>query len=147
MRVSRTTAALVIAGACLVRVMAQTPPQAPAAAPVEPTDSAVLQLTGKTLKVYEAPEANQGVAAGLAHFFAIDNSTLAKYEIQTGRLAGRWVGTRNGPIRHMNSCLLDAGRIRCANSNYPQTPMACTSPPSRSRAKDRRFRGQKTERG
>ena len=23
----------------------------------------------------------------------------------------------------MNSCLVDAGRIRCANSNYPQTPM------------------------
>ena len=37
---------------------------------------------GKTLRVYEAPEANQGVAAGLTHFFVIDNSTLAKYEIR-----------------------------------------------------------------
>ncbi len=122
MGVSRTTAALVFAGACLVRVVAQTPSQAPAP-PVETTGSAVLQLTGKTLRVYEVPEANQGVAAGLAHFFAIDNSTLAKYEIKSGHLADRWVGAQNGPIRHMNSCLVDAGRIRCANSNYPQTPM------------------------
>ena len=124
MRVSRTAATLVISGACLVRVLAQAPQQAPApAAPVEATGSAVLQLTGKTLRVYEVPEANQGVAAGLAHFFAVDNSALAKYEIKSGRLADRWAGAPNGPIRHMNSCLVDAGRIRCANSNYPQTPM------------------------
>ena len=124
MRVSRTAATLVISGACLVRALAQAPQQAPApAAPVEATGSAVLQLTGKTLRVYEVPEANQGVAAGLAHFFAVDNSTLAKYEIRSGRLADRWAGTPNGPIRHMNSCLVDAGRIRCANSNYPHTPM------------------------
>jgi hypothetical protein len=69
------------------------------------------------------PEANQGVAAGSAHFFAIDNSTLAKYEIRSGRLVDRWSGADEGLIRHMNSCLVDAGRIWCANSNYPQTPM------------------------
>ena len=83
----------------------------------------VLQLRGKTLKVYQAAEANQGVAAGSGHFFAVDNAVLAKYEIRTGKLVDRWAGPANGPIRHMNSCLVDAGRIWCANSNYPQIPM------------------------
>ena len=60
--------------------------------------AAILQLEGKTLRTYEVPEANQGVAAGLTHFFAVDNSTLAKYEIRSGHLIDRWVGVRNGPI-------------------------------------------------
>jgi hypothetical protein len=115
---SRTTAASLIVMACAVRLLAQTP----APSPSVPTE--IAQLTGKTLRVYEAPEANQGVAAGLAHFFVVDNSTLAKYEIHTGQLIDRWVGAPKGPIRHMNSCLVDAGRIWCANSNYPETPMA-----------------------
>jgi hypothetical protein len=88
-----------------------TPPQIP-------------RLTARTLRTFTAPEARQGVAADARHFYAVDNSGVAKYEIATGRRVADWTGPRNGLIRHLNSCLADGGRLRCANSNYPQTPMA-----------------------
>jgi len=87
------------------------------------TAPAIRQLTARTLRVWQVPEASQGVAADLRHFYAIDNTVLAKYEIATGKRAGRWQGPRNGLIRHMNSCLVADGRLRCANSNYSLTPM------------------------
>ena len=83
----------------------------------------VQQLKARTLRVFQAPEASQGVAADLQYFYAVDNSVLAKYAIHSGRLIERWTAP-NGVIRHMNSCLADGTRIRCANSNYPQTPRA-----------------------
>lgn len=82
----------------------------------------VQQLKTRTLRVFQAPEASQGVAADLVYFYAVDNSVLAKYDIGSGRLIDRWTGP-NGVIRHMNSCLADGTRVWCANSNYPQTPM------------------------
>ena len=106
MSLRRTSAGSLIAIACAIRVLGQAPPP-PATPP------AITQLTGKTIRVYEAAEAIQGVAAGIAHFFVIDNATLAKYEIRSGQLVDRWIGAPNGPIRHMNSCLVDAGRIWC----------------------------------
>jgi len=87
------------------------------------TPPEVRRLTARTLRVFEAPEATQGAAANRRHFYAIGNTVIAKYEIASGRRVGEWAGPRNGPIRHMNSCLADAGRIWCANSNYSQTPM------------------------
>ena len=83
----------------------------------------VVHLTAKTLRVYEAPEADQGVAADRRFFYAIGNTVVAKYEIATGTFVARWIGPRNGLIRHLNSCLVDGGRLWCANSNYAQTPM------------------------
>ncbi len=115
--------ALLIAVAWLTPGPEQAPPTGGARAAGEQVPAAILQLKARTLRTYQVPEANQGVAAGPAHFFAIDNATLAKYEIRSGRLVGRWSGAREGLIRHMNSCLVDAARIWCANSNYPQTPM------------------------
>jgi len=83
----------------------------------------VQRLTGRTLRVYDVPEAHQGVAADARFFYAVDNTVLAKYEIASGQLVDRWAGPRNGLIRHLNSCLTDDGRIWCANSNYSLTPM------------------------
>jgi hypothetical protein len=87
------------------------------------TPPEVRQLTARTIRTYTAREADQGVAADRTHFYAIDNTVIAKYTLSSGSRVGAWVGPRNGPIRHMNSCLADAGRLRCANSNYPLTPM------------------------
>ena len=84
----------------------------------------VRRLTGRTLRTFTAPEARQGVAADASHFYAIDNTVVAKYAIATGKRMADWNGPRNGLVRHLNSCLADGGRLRCANSNYPQTPMA-----------------------
>jgi hypothetical protein len=100
-------------------------PQSGSAPPSQPRQTPaaeVQQLKARTLRVFQAPEASQGVAADLRYFYAVDNSVLAKYAIHSGRLIDRWTAP-NGVIRHMNSCLADGTRIRCANSNYPQTPM------------------------
>ena len=83
----------------------------------------VRRLAARTLRVYEAPEADQGVAADARHFYAIDNTVVAKYEIASGRFVNRWAGPAHGFIRHMNSCLAEGARLWCANSNYSQTPM------------------------
>jgi hypothetical protein len=88
----------------------------PAAPPLPP-------LTAKTLRVYAAREADQGVAVDAKHFYPVGNSAIAKYEIATGKKADRWDGSADGLIRHLNSCLHDAGQLLCANSNYPETPM------------------------
>lgn len=83
----------------------------------------VQRLAARTVRVYQAPEADQGVAADALHFFAVDNTVIAKYETATGKALGKWMGPVGGLIRHLNSCLVDAGRLWCANSNYSQTPM------------------------
>jgi hypothetical protein len=93
-------------------------PQVPEYTPPE-----IRRLTARTLRAFEAPEADQGVAADARHFYAVGNTVIGKYEIGSGRRAGRWAGPRNGLIRHMNSCLAHAARLWCANSNYSQTPM------------------------
>ena len=111
----------------LARVLAQAVPSQ-AGRSGEPPAAAqagldVPQLQGRTIRVYQAAEANQGVAAGARHFFVVDNATLAKYDIRTGELIRRWTGVASGPIRHMNSCMAEGSSVWCANSNYPQTPM------------------------
>src|SRR5262245_3083146 len=89
----------------------------------QPARSQVLSLTAQTLRVYTAPEADQGVAVDTRHFYPVDNFVIAKYDIATGRKVDRWDGGAQGLIRHLNSCLHDAGRLWCANSNYPATPL------------------------
>ena len=81
------------------------------------------RLSARTLRVYEAPEADQGVAVDAKFFYPVDNSVIAKYEIASGKRIDRWDGSAAGLIRHLNSCLAAVGRLQCANSNYPQTPM------------------------
>jgi len=99
-----------------------------AAAPVtEPVTEYVaptpLALNARTTRAYAAPEADQGVAVDGRFFYAVDNSTIAKYDIETGAPAGRWQGPSHGLIRHLNSCLARRGQLWCANSNYSLTPM------------------------
>jgi hypothetical protein len=97
---------------------AQTPTVAGAERPQVP------RLRARTLRTYEAPEATQGVAADAQHFYAIDNSVLAKYDIRKGQRVDGWDGRSHRLLRHLNSCIVLDGRLWCANSNYPETPMA-----------------------
>lgn len=83
----------------------------------------VLPLQATSLQAYEAPEADQGVAADATHFYAIDNTVIAKYSIASGERVARWVGPAKGLIRHLNSCFAESGTLWCANSNYSLTPM------------------------
>jgi len=84
---------------------------------------AVQALTARTLRTFTVPEADQGVAADKQHFYAVGDTVIAKYEIATGRRVGEWTGPLHGLIRHLNSCLVDGGRLVCTNSNYSLTPM------------------------
>jgi hypothetical protein len=81
-----------------------------------------LRLSARTLREYPAPEADQGAAVDAHYFYAVDNSVIAKYERDSGKLVSRWIGPEHGLIRHLNSCLADGGRLWCANSNYSLTP-------------------------
>lgn len=72
---------------------------------------------------YQAPEARQAVAVDATHFYAIANAWIAKYEKESGRRVAEWKGPADGPIRHLNSGIIVDGRLYCAHSNYPETPM------------------------
>ncbi len=72
---------------------------------------------------HAAPEARQAVAVDAEHFYAITNAWIAKYEKDSGRRLAEWKGPAGGPIRHLNSGLVHRGRLYCAHSNYPETPM------------------------
>lgn len=89
----------------------------------QPVAPKVASLMAKTVRVYNAPEADQGVAVDTRHFYPVDNSVIAKYAMADGKLVDRWDGTAHGLLRHLNSCIHDAGKLWCANSNYPETPM------------------------
>ncbi len=104
-------------------VVAVVSPDWRQAVPGSNASPAVAALAARTLRVYAAPDADQGVAVDRTHFYPVDNSVIAKYDIATGTQVDRWTGPSSGLIRHLNSCMADAGRLWCANSNYPQTPM------------------------
>jgi hypothetical protein len=89
----------------------------------QPALPKVASLTAKTVRVYNAPEADQGVAVDTRYFYPVDNSVVAKYDMADGKAVDRWDGTATGLLRHLNSCIHDAGKLWCANSNYPATPM------------------------
>ncbi len=81
------------------------------------------ELAATTIRAWPAADADQGAAAGGEYFYAVDNSVIAKHDRATGALVRRWSGEASGLVRHINSCFYDRGRLYCANSNYPQTPM------------------------
>jgi hypothetical protein len=92
------------------------------AQPVAPPPPALLPAA-QAVQRWQAPEARQGVAVDDRHFYAIVNSRIGKYRKADGSKVGEWVGDRIA-IRHLNSCIVDGRTLVCANSNYPQTPMA-----------------------
>ncbi len=98
--------------------------QSPAPPPAPPQAPAPLELAPATLvKRWIAPEARQGVAVDAGHFYAIVNSRIGKYRKADGVKVAEWAGDRIA-IRHLNSCIVEKAELICANSNYPQTPMA-----------------------
>jgi len=89
----------------------------------EPPD---IRLEAKLLKSYSASQAHQGAAVDAVNFYAIDNARIGRYDKKSGRLTAEWKRKRPNGIRHLNSCFADpeTGRLYCANSNYPEVPMA-----------------------
>ena len=71
---------------------------------------------------YEAKEAKQAVAVDDKHFYAIANTTIAKYERKTGARIAEWKSSIERPLLHLNSGIVRDGKLYCAHSNYPQWP-------------------------
>lgn len=85
--------------------------------------AAVLALSpAETLSRLPAPEANQGVAVDPAFIYAVDNSTIAKYDRATGQKVAAWAGDP-ATFPHLNSCAVMGPELVCASSNYPSLPM------------------------
>ncbi len=79
----------------------------------------VLEQVGE----YTIKEANQGVGVDDKHFYAVDNTTIGKYDKKTGKLVRAWNEKKGGPIVHLDSALLMDGKLYAAHSNYPEWPM------------------------
>lgn len=82
-------------------------------------------LLALALATIAAPEANQGVAAGRDHVYAIDNSAIGKYDKRTGKRVAAWSGDPER-FKHLNSCAVVQAELVCAASNYPDVPMTST---------------------
>lgn len=69
------------------------------------------------------PEARQAVAVDKRYLYAIDNNTIGRYEKRSGKEAGKWQAPTGSNIKHLNSGVVIDGKLYCAHSNYPNTPM------------------------
>ena len=83
----------------------------------------VAELQGHEVRRYRAPEAHQGVAVDARSFYAIVNTRIARYDKRTGAKLAESIGDRRR-ILHLNSCAVDGAELVCANSDYPEMPMA-----------------------
>ena len=55
-------------------------------------------------------------------FYAIGNSSVAKYSKESGARIAGWECLEGKPLIHLSGVVLD-GRLYCAHSNYPAVPM------------------------
>ncbi len=84
---------------------------------------ALVLLQAELISTFTAPEARQGVAVDDTSFYAIDSRAIARYDKRTGERTGQWEGRPGGPIIHLDSGVVVDGRLYCAHSNYPGSPM------------------------
>lgn len=79
-------------------------------------------LAATPLVTIPAPEARQGAAVDTRFAYAIDDSRIAKYDRRTGAKVAEWAGDP-ALHPHVNSCVARKGKLVCAASNFPKTPM------------------------
>jgi len=81
------------------------------------------QYAAEELRRFKTDEARQGVAVDAKHFYAVTNSQIGKYDKASGQKVAEWKGDP-ALTKHINSCNIIDAKLVCANSNYPETPMA-----------------------
>jgi len=91
-------------------------------APAFAEDAAPPQGSSELLQRYPIKEARQAVGVDADAFYAVDNTTIAKYDKKTGALIARWEGEGSGAI-HLDSAAVVDGKLYAAHSNYPAWPM------------------------
>ncbi|WP_157474635.1 hypothetical protein [Dyadobacter sp. Leaf189] len=77
----------------------------------------------RELSSIQVKEAKQAVAVDGGFFYVINNSTISKYSKKSNTLVKTWDGEKDG-IKHLNSGVVIKGKLYCANTNYPEIPMA-----------------------
>lgn len=77
----------------------------------------------KEIRRFSISEVRQAVAVDKKYFYVINSSTITKHSKANGELVARWNGSAIG-IKHLNSGAVIKGRLYCATSNFPDTPMA-----------------------
>lgn len=75
------------------------------------------------VKKFVVAEAQQGVAVDKDHFYVINNKSISKHNIKDGAQVDFWADS-SGVIEHLNSGIIINGKLYCAHSNYPDSPMA-----------------------
>lgn len=73
---------------------------------------------------FAAAEARQAVAVDEQHFYAITNRSIGKYRLDNGDAVRQWTASAEYPLSHLNSGVIQDGRLYCAHSNYPRVPEA-----------------------
>jgi hypothetical protein len=86
-------------------------------------DAGPPQGSSELLQRFQIKEARQAVAVDAEAFYAVDNTTIAKYDKKTGTLITKWDGKDSGAI-HLDSAAVVNGKLYAAHSNYPDWPMA-----------------------
>lgn len=76
--------------------------------------------TATELSRFSAPNATQAVAVDSLYFYAISNSRIVKHKKSDGTVVKEY----KGPFKHLNGGIIMDGKLLCANSNYPEVPMA-----------------------
>ena len=84
---------------------------------------AIAQAAPRAERRIAAAEARQGAASDGRFVYAIDNHSIGKYAIATGRRIAAWSGDPKR-FRHLNSCIVVGRELVCAASNYPALPQA-----------------------
>jgi len=92
------------------------------AIPVTAQESEPPAMKSEVIEVFAIPEANQGIGVDAEHFYAIDNSVIAKYSKGTKTLVKSVNYEDRGAI-HFDSAAIVDGRIYVAHSNYSTWPM------------------------
>ena len=72
---------------------------------------------------FNAAEAHQGIGVDEKFFFAIGSKTIGKYNKETGAKIQQWNPTAASPLTHLDSGVVVDGKLYCAHSNYPFSPM------------------------
>jgi hypothetical protein len=90
-----------------------------AALPALAEEASPPQGKSELLQRFQVKEARQGVGVDADAFYAVDNSTIAKYDKKTGAFISKW----EGPAIHLDSAAVVDGKIYAAHSNYPAWPM------------------------
>ncbi len=87
------------------------------------TSLSAAELSVRQRVSVSVPEAHQAVAVDATSFYAIASRTIARYEKGTNNPLANWTAPGGSAILHLNSGVIVDGRLYCANSNWPKTPL------------------------